>query len=197
MMSKPRVAILASTNGTILPEVVKNSVDFADFVLLLTNKSECGATEKATKLHIPVVSISAKNTSREQWDARAVQVLREHDVEIIILIGFMRILSPVFVNAFAGRILNVHPSLLPKYSGGMDTDVHRMVIDNKESESGATVHLVTEHLDAGPIICQQAVSLDINETVDSLKTKVQQVESQLYPQAILKLVSKTEKSACL
>jgi len=187
-VNRPRIGILASTNATILPAIVGALADEVDFAILVTDKEHCGARQKAALLGIPEIFLATAGQSREEWDKKCVQLLCDSQVDLVILVGFMRILSPVFVNAFPGKILNVHPSLLPKYAGGMNLDVHRAVIEAGEKETGATIHIVTEALDAGPIVAQQAVAVNADDTPDSLKAKVQVVEGELYPKAIRKLV---------
>ena len=111
-------------------------------------------------------------------------ILKEHNVDLILLIGFMRILSSTFCSNWAGKILNVHPSLLPKYAGGMDTNVHEEVLKNNDKETGCTIHLVTDEVDGGPIIIQKRCEVDSNDTIDSLKSKVQTLEGEAFLEAI-------------
>ena len=103
---------------------------------------------------------------------------------MVLLIGFMRILSAQFCKEWKRRILNVHPSLLPKYAGGMDTNVHEEVIKNGDPETGCTIHFVTETVDGGPILIQKKCSVDKNETPESLKKKVQSLEGEAFIEAI-------------
>ncbi|QQS59302.1 phosphoribosylglycinamide formyltransferase [Candidatus Peregrinibacteria bacterium] len=177
--------MLASTNGTILPDIF--SADYqgkAEFCVLLTNKNGCGARKKAEKKGIPSVFLSAKGKTREEWDAEAIHILQEYKADLVILVGFMRILSPIFVSVFPECILNIHPSLLPKFAGGMDTDVHAEVLRSKETETGATVHIVTEELDAGPIILQKSTPVFPDDTPETLKNRVQSLEKEILPEAI-------------
>ena len=110
--------------------------------------------------------------------------LKEHNVDLILLIGFMRILSSTFCKNWSGKILNVHPSLLPKYAGGMDTNVHEEVLKNNDEETGCTIHLVTDEVDGGPIIIQKKCKVDSNDTIDSLKSKVQSLEGEAFLEVI-------------
>ena len=110
--------------------------------------------------------------------------LKEHNVDLILLIGFMRILSSTFCKNWSGKILNVHPSLLPKYAGGMDTNVHEEVLKNNDEETGCTIHLVTDKVDGGPIIIQKKCKVDSNDTIDSLKSKVQSLEGEAFLEVI-------------
>ncbi len=184
-MSTPlRVGILASTKGTILPAVIQNCSTEVDFVVFVTDKADCGARAKASELGIPTETISSKDKTRENWDAECLEILQKNNVELVILVGFMRILTNVIIDPYQNRILNVHPSLLPKYAGAMNIDVHQAVIDAHESESGATIHFVTEGVDEGAILLQQKLPVAPHETAESLKIRVQELEKKLYPEAI-------------
>ncbi|MBI2130875.1 phosphoribosylglycinamide formyltransferase, partial [Candidatus Woesearchaeota archaeon] len=111
-------------------------------------------------------------------------ILDRHESDFILLIGYMRFLSPWFVNKYRWKILNIHPSLLPKFAGGMDIDVHRAVLDAGEKVSGCTLHFVDEGADTGPIIMQKEVTISENETPDTLKEKVQKAEQEVILKAI-------------
>ena len=122
--------------------------------------------------------------SREEFDHKVTNILEKHKVDLVLLIGFMRILSKSFCKHWSGKILNVHPSLLPKYSGGMDKDVHAKVLKNKDTETGCTIHFVTEAVDAGPIFIQKRCRVNSSDTVQTLKTKVQALEGDAFLEAI-------------
>jgi phosphoribosylamine--glycine ligase/phosphoribosylglycinamide formyltransferase/phosphoribosylformylglycinamidine cyclo-ligase/phosphoribosylamine--glycine ligase/phosphoribosylformylglycinamidine cyclo-ligase len=124
--------------------------------------------------------------SREQYDAECTAVLAGAGVEYVLLVGYMRILSAEFTEYWAGRCINVHPSLLPKHAGGMDLAVHQAVIDAKETESGCTIHEVTEEVDGGPIVVQKVVKVESSDTAESLKAKVQALEGPAFIEAIQK-----------
>jgi phosphoribosylglycinamide formyltransferase-1 len=187
MISKTlHVGILASTNGTILPKIFSADLPDVEFSVFLTDKEHCGAREKAKQHGIPDFFIDPKGASRKEWGMRAVEILKKHKVDLVILVGFMKILPPEFVQQFPMRILNVHPSLLPKFAGGMNMDVHSAVLEANEKESGATIHFVTEAVDGGPIFLQESVQIDPDETPESLKQKVQKIEGELFPKAIFK-----------
>lgn len=181
-----KVGILASTNGTILPAVISTPIDNVDYSVFITNKANCGAREKARKIGIPDYFIDTAELSREGWEKKAIEILDEYEVDLVILIGFMRILSPVFVQRFKGKILNVHPSLLPKFAGGMDTDVHTAVLEAGETKTGPTIHFVSEKVDGGEIFLQETIPVEISDTPETLKEKVQQKEAELFPKAIEK-----------
>lgn len=143
---------------------------------LLSNKKNNLALERAENAGVPAYG----GLTEEEM----IELLVEYNAEYILLIGFMRILSPEFVNAFEGMIFNVHPSLLPKYAGGMNNSVHESVLENGDKESGCTVHLVTTEVDEGPILVQKSCSVEPGETVDSLKVKVQALEVDAFEELL-------------
>ena len=122
--------------------------------------------------------------NRETYDQSVADTLAYFDIDLVVLGGYMKILGPAVVEKYRGRILNVHPSLLPKFSGGMNLNVHQSVIDAGETESGMTIHLVDEGVDTGEIILQKKVSLEPGETTESLKEKVQSLEKEWYPKVV-------------
>lgn len=182
-----KIAVLASTNGTdfqaIIDEKVTGNLDI-EIVGLFTNKSKCGAVAKAEKAGIPVFAFCAKGKSREIFDTEMIEKLQELKVDLIVLVGYMRILSDKFIQAFPDKIINVHPSLLPKFAGGMDCNVHEEVLAAGETETGMTIHFVDEKIDGGKIILQKSCKVAENETIDSLKEKVQNLEKKWYPRVI-------------
>jgi len=165
-----KIAVLASTNGTDLQGLIDN---FIKIEVVICNK-RCLALDRAKVNKIQAIYHPATEETREEYDQKLAQHLEGMD--LILLIGWMRILSPWFVQKFQGKIVNVHPSLLPAFAGGMDKNVHQDVLDHGCKVSGCTVHLVDETIDGGKILIQRAVKVDDFETVDSLKAKVQQEE---------------------
>ena len=133
---------------------------------------------------MPAVFLSHKGKSREEFEAEITSLLKEHNVDLVLLIGYMRILSPEFCRVWRDRLLNVHPSLLPKYAGGMDTNVHKDVLNNGETETGCTIHFVTDEVDRGPILIQKKCNVEPDETVETLKTKVQKLEGEAFIEAV-------------
>jgi formyltetrahydrofolate-dependent phosphoribosylglycinamide formyltransferase len=188
LTKKLRIAILGSTRGTSLQPIidaVENRIlDNVEIALVLSNKKDSGILERASKHDIPTMFVSAKDKSREEYDNKVCNILDFHRIELVLMIGYMRIVSSSFVSRYAERILNVHPSLLPEFAGGMDLDVHSAVLAAKKKESGCTVHFVTEEVDGGPIVVQLKCTIDENETSESLKTKVQTLEGKAFLQAI-------------
>ena len=182
-----KIGVLGSTKGTDLQAVI-NSIDknelSAEIVVIISNKEKSYILKRGINHNIPSIFISHKSKSREEFDREISAVLDNHGVELILLIGFMRILSAEFCQKWRDRLLNVHPSLLPKYAGGMDLNIHEEVLKNGDRETGCTIHFVTEDVDSGPILIQKKCNVDDNETVKSLKTKVQTLEGKAFVESI-------------
>ena len=181
------IGILASTRGTDMQAVIdaiSSRKITAKIAAVISDKKNAFALERARIHGINAVFIDSKNKSREEFDKEVEINLDRHKVDLIFLIGYMRILSPWFVGRYKHRIINIHPSLLPKYAGGMDLNVHAEVIRNKEKVSGATLHFVDESVDGGPIIMQKEVEIGKDETPDTLKAKVQKAEQEIIIKAI-------------
>ena len=182
-----RLGVLGSTNGTdlqaILDAVSAGELD-AVVAVVISNRTGAYILERAEINNVSSFFISHKGKKREEFDGEITAVLKEHSVDLVLLIGFMRILSPEFCRVWQDRILNVHPSLLPKYAGGMDINVHEEVLKNKDTETGCTIHFVNDVVDAGPILIQKKCNVDPDDTVDSLKTKVQTLEGEAFIEAI-------------
>ena len=185
-----KLGILGSTNGTDLQaifEAEKTKKLNAKVNVVISNKENAYILKRAKNHGVPAVFINHKNKKRKDFDSKISIELKKNNIDLILLIGFMRILSAEFCNAWQGKILNVHPSLLPKYSGGMDINVHDEVIANGDKESGCTIHFVTEELDSGPILIQKKCKVINGETAETLKTKVQQLEGLAFVEAINQL----------
>ena len=181
------IGILASTKATDLQAIIDaiNSKKLnAVISVVVSNKQDAYALERARKHKIKAVFVDAKGKTREQYDKEIAKILDENKVDLILLIGYMKFLSPWFVDKYKNKIMNIHPSLLPKYAGGMDRDVHAEVLKNKEKVTGATLHFVDEGADTGQIILQKEVKIDENETVETLKEKVQKAEQEIIVKAI-------------
>jgi|SRR3989338_1364226 len=182
-----KLGILASTNATDMQAVI-DAIEAkklnAIISVVVSNKKDAFAIERARKHNLKAVFVDSKGKPREEFDKEVAEVLDKNNVELILLIGYMRILSPWFVKKFRNRIMNIHPSLLPAFAGGMDKDVHAEVLKSNEKVTGATLHFVDESLDAGPIILQQQVPIEKEETVGTLKEKVQKAEQQIILKAV-------------
>ena len=182
-----RIGVLGSTNGTDLQTIldaIESKKLKSKLSVVVSNKKEAFILKRAEKHKVPYYYISHKNMNRETFDGKITKVLKKHKVDLVLLIGFMRILSKSFCKQWKGKILNVHPSLLPKYAGGMDTNVHEEVLRNKEKETGCTIHFVTDEIDGGPVFIQKICSVDPEDTVTSLKRKVQTLEAEAFLEAI-------------
>ncbi len=187
-MSKSiNLGILGSTKGTdlqaILDAIASGDLN-ADVSVVISNRKNAFILERAKNNNAPAVFIPHKGKAREEFDAEMTSVLKKHKVDLVLLIGFMRILSAEFCQEWQDKLLNVHPSLLPKYAGGMDTNVHEEVLENGETETGCTIHFVTDEVDGGPILIQKNCAVAPNDTVESLKRKVQQLEGQAFIESI-------------
>ena len=182
-----RLGVLGSTNGTdlqtILDSIASGELN-GEVSVVLSNRKSAHILERAKNYNVPAFFLSHKVKSREEFDAEMTAILKEHAVDLILLIGFMRILSAKFCQEWRDRLLNVHPSLLPKYAGGMDTNVHEIVLKNGDTETGCTIHFVTDEVDGGPILIQKKCNVEPDETIDTLKTKVQSLEGTAFIEAI-------------
>ncbi|MBU1018220.1 phosphoribosylglycinamide formyltransferase [Patescibacteria group bacterium] len=183
-----KVAVLASTNGTNFQSLIdakKSGVlkDNVELCCLVTNK-ECGAIEKAISAGIPYYIVDQKGESREEFDDKVMTILDEYQPDLLVLGGYMRIVSNGMVDKYRNRIINIHPSLLPKYGGGIDVSVHQAVIDAGEEETGMTIHLLDEGVDTGPIVLQKSCPVDSSDTPEILKEKVQALEKEWYPKVV-------------
>jgi phosphoribosylglycinamide formyltransferase-1 len=147
--------------------------------VLISNKEDSYALVRAKNHNIDAVFIDSKNKEREEFDKEINSVLKKNNVDLIILIGYMRWLSEWFVKEWKNKIINIHPSLLPNFAGGMDKDVHEEVLNSNVKKTGCTLHFVDESKDNGPIILQKEVNIDDNETIETLKEKVQKAEQEI------------------
>ena len=179
-----RTAILISGSGTNLQSFIDKVGDGTldlDLCLVFSNKPGAFGLERARKVGIPTACIEHGDfDDRESFDRAVAAVIDEARPDLIVLAGFMRILSPWFVQYYEGKIVNIHPALLPKYPG---LNTHQRVLDAGDEWHGSTVHFVTEELDGGPRILAGRLRVDPDETADELQHRVQTVEHQIYPQA--------------
>lgn len=181
-----KLAILGSTRGTHLDSIVdaiQQQTIAARIEIVMSNKADALILTRARGFHLPVAIMDVSGT-REECDERMTTIFKQYDVDLIVLIGYMRILSAAFVREWENKIINVHPSLLPAHAGKMDLDVHRAVLAAGENETGCTVHYVTEEVDAGPIILQKKCSVLVGDTAEILKARVQACEGEALVEAI-------------
>ena len=182
-----RLGVLGSTRGTDLEDIliaINNKKLAAEVSVVISNRENAYILTRAKNHNVPSLFISHKNKSREEFDKNVTTILKQYNVELVLLIGFMRILSAEFCQAWRDRVLNVHPSLLPKYAGGMDMSVHKEVLKNGDHETGCTIHFVTEMVDGGPVLIQKRCTVETNETMATLKLKVQALEGGAFIEAI-------------
>jgi phosphoribosylglycinamide formyltransferase 1 len=149
---------------------------------VISDRADAAGLAIAASLGIPVASLSPREfADRPAYDAALAAVVSNYSPKLVVLAGFMRILTPNFIGPFADRMLNVHPSLLPKHRG---LHTHRRVLEGGDVAHGASIHFVTEELDGGPVIIQASVAVRAGDTEDSLSARVQRLEHSIYPQAI-------------
>ena len=153
----------------------------AEIAIVISDKPCARGLELARERGIETVAIERRGRNREEHEREIIAALRERHVDLVCLAGYMRLLSPCFIEAFRGRILNIHPSLLPAFPG---LDAQRQALDHGVKVSGCTVHFVDETLDGGPIVAQRAVPVIEGDTVDSLSARILEQEHQLYPEAV-------------
>ncbi len=181
-----RVAVLISGRGSNLQNLIAAQDDSYTITLVISNIEGAGGLEKARAAGIATAVIPHQGKSREAFDGEVDARLRAEGAELVVLAGFMRILSDGFVRGWEGRMINIHPSLLPAYKGAR---VHERVIEAKEALSGASVHFVVPELDAGPVIAQASVPVHPSDTPATLAERVLGVEHKLYPEALKLLAS--------
>jgi phosphoribosylglycinamide formyltransferase-1 len=158
----------------------------AEIVVVISDKAGAAGLALARERGIETVAIERRGRKREEHESEVIGALRERRVDLICLAGYMRLLSPCFIDAFRGRILNIHPSLLPSFPG---LDAQRQALEHGVKFSGCTVHFVDETLDGGPIIAQRVVPVLEGDTVESLSTRILEQEHQLYPEAVKSVLS--------
>jgi phosphoribosylglycinamide formyltransferase-1 len=185
-MSKKRVAILISGRGsnmTALIEAAKAETYPAEIALVLSNIPNAAGLERARQdgIAIAVVDHRAFGADREAFERALDAQLQTQRIDLVCLAGFMRLLTPWFVTRWSGRLLNIHPALLPQFKG---LHTHRRALDAGVAQHGATVHFVVPEMDAGPIVLQEAVPIVAGDTEDSLAARVLAVEHRIYPQAL-------------
>jgi phosphoribosylglycinamide formyltransferase-1 len=186
---KIRIGVLASGRGSNLQAIIDaieaGTVD-ARIVLVLSNKQDAAALERARKHGLTGVFLDPKPfagrpDSREAYDRAVLDVLKKHDVELVLLAGYMKIVTSVLVKAYENRMMNIHPSLLPSFPG---LDVQKKALDHGVKFSGCTVHFVTEGVDEGPIIIQAAVPILEGDTPEALAARILVEEHKIYPKAV-------------
>ena len=183
---KKRVAILISGRGsnmTALIEAAKAKDYPAEIALVVSNRPDAAGLDRARSCGIPtaVIDHTTFGGDRETFERALDRELREQRIDLVCLAGFMRLLTPWFVNRWSGRMLNIHPSLLPQFKG---LHTHRRALEAGVKRHGATVHFVVPEMDAGPIMMQDSVAVHENDTEETLAARVLELEHQIYPRAL-------------
>ena len=193
-MQKIRTAVLISGRGSNMMSLVEASKQDnypASIELVISNRPEAAGLSKASDANIPTQAINHKDySSRRKFEAALHKALQSADIELVCCAGFMRVLTPWFVNKWRNKLLNIHPSLLPKYKG---LNTHARAIEANDTHHGCSVHWVTSELDGGDVIMQKTIKIDKNDTPERLSAKLLPVELNLYPIA-LKYVARSMSS---
>lgn len=194
-MGRLKLAVLISGRGSNLQSIIDACAqpDFpADIEIVISNKPDAYGLTRAEQAGLKTAIVNHKDySSREEFEAALQTTLDQFPVDLICLAGFMRVLTEDFVNHWDGRMINIHPSLLPKFKG---LHTHERAIEAGETESGCTIHFVIPDMDEGPIILQKRVSIDAGETPDTLAQKILTEEHIAYPEAIRLLANRPLKS---
>ena len=185
-----RLGILISGRGSnfeaIANAIARRKLD-AEIAIVISNRAAAGGLEIARQRGIPMRVIESRGMEREAYDKLVIDELKTHEVDLVCLAGFMRLLSASFVESFPNRVINIHPSLLPAFPG---LDAQRQALEYGAKITGCTVHLVDEFLDSGPILVQSAVPVLDADTVDTLSARILAQEHVIYPKAIQYLVER-------
>jgi len=188
----PRIAVFASGSGSNFQALVDAAAYGqclkADIALLVCDKSQARVIERAKQAGVQTAIFEPKKyTSREDYEQDVLRLLHKQRIDWVVLAGYMRLVTPVLLRAYEGRMVNIHPSLLPAFPG---MHAVRQALDYGVKVTGVTVHLVDEGMDTGPILAQQVVAILPNDTEDTLSARIQQAEHELYPQVVQRLLSK-------
>jgi len=185
-----RIGVLLSGRGSnfeaLADSAAAGRIPDAEISIVISNREDAAGLQRATERRIPARVIPSKGVEREAYDRLVVAALNEARVDLVCLAGFMRLLSPYFVAAFRGRILNIHPSLLPSFPG---LESQRQALDYGVKFSGCTVHFVDENLDAGPIVKQAIVSIEPGDTEETLAARILREEHRIYTEAVRLVLS--------
>ncbi|MDA9721299.1 phosphoribosylglycinamide formyltransferase [Candidatus Pelagibacter sp.] len=186
-LGKKKISILISGRGSNLKSLIKYSKtknSLIKIVLVISNNSKAKGLKVASKSKVKSKYIKYLNKSN--FENRSLKLLKKHKTDLVCLAGFMKILSKNFIKKLSKPIINIHPSLLPKYKG---LNTHKRAIENRDKFSGATVHIVNDKLDSGKIILQKKIKILKSDTEKSLERKILKIEHKIYPLAIIKLLT--------
>ena len=188
-MSNFNVAVLISGNGSNLQAIIDKfqKDELVNVSCVISNKKDAYGLVRAEKAKIDHYFIDNKNfSSREEFEQALINILNKHEPDLVVLAGFMRILSELFVNKYKNKLINIHPSLLPKYKG---LDTHRKVLENQDDYHGVTVHFVDNTLDGGPILAQTRTPVETQD-IKELEEKIHELEHKIYPEVIKDIAQK-------
>lgn len=194
-----RIAVLASTRGTDLQAIIdemKAGRLTAELACVVSNVKNCYALERAHAEGFKTHFVDSKEKSRIEFDRELVGILKNEKVGLVVLVGYMRILTPYFISEFKGRIINVHPALLPKFGGKnfYGQNVHEAVLASGEKETGMTIHFIDEGVDTGKIILQKKCPVLPGDTAETLKERVQALEKEWYPK-VIQMIAENKRPA--
>lgn len=178
------VVVLISGSGSNLQALLNRFTDSNSVKIsaVISNKSDAFGLQRAARAAIPNHVLSHRDyPDRLAFDQALIEVIDQYQPDLVVLAGFMRILTPEFTHHYQARLMNIHPSLLPKYKG---LDTHQRALEAGDTEHGCSVHFVTEHLDGGPVIIQARTAIEAQDTVETLAQKIHQLEHQIYPLAV-------------
>ncbi|MGA8938818.1 MAG: phosphoribosylglycinamide formyltransferase [Acidobacteriaceae bacterium] len=182
-----KVAVLGSTRGTalqgVLGAIAQGTLD-VEIVIVISDKQKAPILERAATYGVAALFLDPVGLTREAYDAQVTDILKSAGAELILMIGYMRIASTAFVEAWKGRLLNVHPSLLPAFGGLMNQKVHEAVLSAGVAETGCTIHQVTEDVDGGPLVLQKRCAVLPSDTAQSLKDRVQALEQAAFVEVL-------------
>lgn len=188
-MSNFNVAVLISGNGSNLQAIIDKfqKDELVNVCCVVSNKKDAYGLVRAEKAKIDHYFIDNKNfSSREEFEQAIINILNKYEPDLVVLAGFMRILSELFVNKYKNKLINIHPSLLPKYKG---LDTHRKVLENQDDYHGVTVHFVDNTLDGGPILAQRRTLVETQD-IKELEEKIHELEHKIYPEVIKDIAQK-------
>lgn len=182
MSHKTKIAVLVSGSGTNLQAIIDSSIESCEIALVISNKHDAYALKRAEIACITSQVIDHKQyENREKFEEKLIECIDGTGVELIVLAGFMRVLTPLFVRHYKNRILNIHPALLPSFPG---VNAAKQAFDYGVKYTGCTVHFVDDGVDTGPIVLQSIVSIEQNDTLDTLLEKIHAEEHKIFPQAV-------------
>jgi phosphoribosylglycinamide formyltransferase 1 len=188
-----RLGILISGRGSNMVALIEaaqsGKIPNTEVSVVISDQASAAGLAKAGELGIETIVIERRGRARKEHDREMMAVLHDRQIDLICLAGYMRILSGEFIEAFRGRILNIHPSLLPSFPG---LEPHQQALDHGVKQSGCTVHFVDETLDGGPIVAQRVVPIHEGDTVDILSARILEQEHDLYPEAVAQVLASNQ-----